>query len=354
MSTHINARPSDLPNLGAEVLGAHRHRFTTYDEQQEKKERSRKDKAIKSELEKVQEKYLSMFDLCPGKTRENLGKFLYEYFCIQNEITLQDPTHESIRTQVLARRSESLLVTRYNRMLSRRRDIWRADDTLEKYQEFIRPAKRETSTYREENGKFNAWKSGDSPLAASLIGMITENTRALQFGNSVTDNERAYVIENLAAGIHWLSCIVNVDLKGIAFSFGARGRANSVAFYQHSSKLISVNRHNNGSIVHEIGHAIDYRLRSSGVFESIPYTVRDAYRMKIAQLPYNYRKYLMKDTEIFARLFEVYVKSKQHEANEFMLYISDDAPSTPTLCPIAKEYMDKMIAKLYEVQNAGL
>jgi hypothetical protein len=98
--------------------------------------------------------------------------------------------------------------------------------------------------------------------------MIKEmGLRGVQWGNSVTDDERqhhaAKAVEALtdladALGLHPKDIALNGKL-GLAI--GARGRGGAVAHYEPDTQVINLTRANGvGSLAHEWGHAFDHSL----------------------------------------------------------------------------------------------
>lgn len=88
--------------------------------------------------------------------------------------------------------------------------------------------------------------------------------RALQYGNSMTDEERAYHTQKTLEAFSDLGEILGVDpekisMKGrLAMAFGARGKAGAVAHYEPAQKIINLTRYNGfGSLAHEWGHFFD-------------------------------------------------------------------------------------------------
>jgi len=96
----------------------------------------------------------------------------------------------------------------------------------------------------------------------------------------------------------------NLDFSGYTFGFGARGKAGSVAHFEPSTKVIQINRHRNGALIHEIGHAIDFK---HSIYYKLPHSIFDNYRTKIRameNIPAEHKKYLLDPREVTARAIE--------------------------------------------------
>lgn len=101
-----------------------------------------------------------------------------------------------------------------------------------------------------------------SEFMARIAGM-----RGLQWGNSVTDEERQHHLQKSAEAFADLTDILGLptsaaSLSGtLALAIGARGRANALAHYEPASKIINLTRKGGvGSLAHEWGHALDHWL----------------------------------------------------------------------------------------------
>lgn len=96
--------------------------------------------------------------------------------------------------------------------------------------------------------------------------MSTFNLRAVQFGNSLSEKEKQYWIDNVFISLWHLSVILGVKsnpqkigLGGIAFAFGARGRGKASAHFESHLRAINLTRKKGpGAIAHEWAHALDY------------------------------------------------------------------------------------------------
>jgi hypothetical protein len=185
---------------------------------------------------------------------------------------------------------------------------------------------------KEETGRRLDWKTfkADKPTD---IKAVEAATRAIQFGNSVSDNERAYILNEMVEFLaQWKAAFPSIDLFPVGWSFGARGRAGSVAHFEPTANIISMNRDRIGSLVHELGHYIDYK--NNQVSRRIPYHVIAAYRVKLeANLPGlspKQRSYYLSREEVFARAFEAYCQDRF----KFCKFAADGAGNDwPELCP---------------------
>ena len=88
--------------------------------------------------------------------------------------------------------------------------------------------------------------------------------RALQYGNSMTDEEREYHTKKSLEAYNDLAETLNIPVNKItmngrlAMAFGARGTAGALAHYEPSNKIINLTRFNGfGSLAHEWGHFFD-------------------------------------------------------------------------------------------------
>ncbi len=351
----LNARPSEVQNLGVEVLGAARHRNDTYDNpEHEAVERKKKSdlKESKAQIEALKKMTIEFIPEEESHLGDYLGIYETRLFQIQSMLRFETDVlpYEDLKAWVISKRSDEMYNTyrlRFNKMLKNKRIVKYRVRTADQAIDWIEPKKRVVDSFREMNGRTSAWNDPALRLSEETAKSVLNMARAVQFGNSVPDQERAYVVYNLNLGLNWLKGLLpQFDLNALAYSFGARGNAKSVAYYQDGSKLISVNRHNEGSLVHEIGHAIDYKLNK--ISYSMPYAFVHEYKVKINSLPYNHKEYLSKKTEIFARLFERYIfeLAKDRGINEFMLSINPEAIEMPEFTEQAKDYMAECLRKL--------
>ena len=101
--------------------------------------------------------------------------------------------------------------------------------------------------------------AGSTTVLANRIGM-----RGLQFGNSVTDDERAHHLRKTAEALVDLADVTGLPDRAISLdgqlglAFGARGKGRAAAHYEPETKVINITRKNGvGTLAHEWGHALD-------------------------------------------------------------------------------------------------
>ena len=310
-TTYYNAKPSQIGNLGADVTGAKRMNFDTYENPQEKAKRKAQSKELKGLKEKLKDE---LFQDQPDT--DELIALVSQIFKQRFSVDIND-------SDAVADWRNSLdlgckdSVKEFNVMIGSlnrtRRDIQRLKaDYYSKFQiERMRKRYKAKSQFTENTGAKLDWSSLEVVKGIDNASkFLEENSRAVQFGNSVTDKERLAILDQLSQFItKWQGDNIfgKTNLKGLAWSFGARGKRGSVAYYQPGQRLISVNRHNIGSIVHEIGHHIDHEnnLISSRISAE---TVRE-YRKLLKEQGVKDAKslnYYCDRKEIFARAFEAY------------------------------------------------
>lgn len=174
--------------------------------------------------------------------------------------------------------------------------------------------------------------------------------KAIQFGNSLPDNERTEHLLNTSHAFHDLSKALGVEPKFFSFNgelsigFGSRGVAGSLAHYAPEHNFININRHNGyGSLGHETAHALDYYIAKKissekGVFagstlsemrtESLldKTSLEEEYKkLKVLRqkhldrvvkeegyksCPQSFRTWIRNPKEVFARAFEAYAAKK--------------------------------------------
>lgn len=91
--------------------------------------------------------------------------------------------------------------------------------------------------------------------------------RGIQWGNSVSDDEREHHAKMAADAMLDLADVTGLPLEAISLNgklglaIGARGRANALAHYEPNSKVINLTRKNGvGSLAHEWAHSFDHDL----------------------------------------------------------------------------------------------
>lgn len=319
MNTKIyyNAKPSKVANIGADVLGAKRMHFDTYetDAEREAKERKRRiDNGIKEIKLSIKAEILSE---TPDRLKiiELLSKqFELAYGFSGLADNARDVVREkrSLAISDEARAEFNKMVRAFN---SLHRDVsrLRSDYSFKYYIQKMRAKYQPKDSFIEQSGGAFNWKEFDCE-ENDLKGKaeyLALNSRAVQFGNSVSDKERGYILIELALFLEtWKAnqTLKVIDLAPVSWSFGARGKANSVAYYQPCLKLVSVNRNNIGSLIHEIGHYID--AISNQVSNKISFETVNKYRESIKDSCSDIElRYYCKREEIFARAFEAYCYS---------------------------------------------
>jgi hypothetical protein len=104
----------------------------------------------------------------------------------------------------------------------------------------------------------------DSPGGSTTVLANRMGMRGLQFGNSVTDDERAHHLRKTAEAMVDLADVTGLpdramSLDGqLGLAFGARGKGRAAAHYEPGTKVINITRKNGvGTLAHEWGHALD-------------------------------------------------------------------------------------------------
>lgn len=319
-NNYYNAKPSKIGNIGKDISGAKRMNFDTYEttEQREIKERKKtQDKqiaAIKSELKteilntvpsvsNIIDLHAKIFDLT----------FSFHPSCDNARAILMEKRSKAIDTQ--SRADFNKLVNSFNKFKTTVRKLqYHPSYYIKKMRSKYEPK----GSFTEQSGQSFDWKSFDkvTDLKGELL-YLSNNVSALQFGNSVSDNERAYISIKLAEFINQFKThFPKISLQPVNWSFGARGKAGSVAYYQASGKIVSVNRNNIGSIIHELGHYIDDI--SNRISSEISYNTVHNYMDKIKEgLSSKSLNYYCKRTEIFARAFEAYCYKHMFNFDKF-------------------------------------
>lgn len=316
----INERPSKYSNLGQDVMGAHRHNFDTYDNPEKKaeKERAKKQKANSKDL-----KQQAVNQLTEVNYREVLDWYEFRKTAdsiegYQGDKSGSDEAMKELRSFVESKRGAQEfgdIARKYNRLArTMRRNRWRVK-SFEAAQKYFETKKKDSFT--EFNGIKRAWTLSGS-FDQTSIDYLATKTRAVQFGNSLPESEREYCLENLAQSIKLIETKFIIETKTLAFSFGARGKAGSVAHYQDSERVLAFNRGWDGAFIHELGHAIDYSLGLPSW--QIPDSVRTKYRSQLlaANIGWDRRKYYESSKELFARLFEAWIRTQLPETTDWM------------------------------------
>lgn len=311
---YYNAKPSNISNLGLDVSGAKRMHFNTYETLEERESRKQKTSNEKSHREAFK---TAIFAENPDK---NLIKLLIsEKFKKDYNF---DATADNARFIITERRkSLPTPCTRgeareFNKMInsfnSLKKDFIDIDSDyyFSKWLEKARKRYSSKNSFVEQSGQKFSWKkfqeSDKGNLELAII-YLKDYSKAVQFGNSVSDKERAYIIKELCNFIQAfkLGITSKIDIEQVSWSFGARGKTTSVAYYLASKKLISVNKDNIGSLIHEIGHYIDDV--SNNISRKMSYKTICEYEKTLPDLMSRKEKmYYCSKHEIFARAFEAY------------------------------------------------
>jgi hypothetical protein len=350
----FNERPSNHANLGHDIQGAARHHHDTYNNPEVKRAREFKAssaKAIKAAKAKAQSL------LTEANFVLVINSFEFEKLLLSHDgfTGFDDNKTELIerisdlKAYVISKRGSEGFnkladkFNRFNRLVSRNR--WRIR-SLEEAQAYF--GKKTSNKFQEFNGHKSPWSSEEPQDLTKAKAYLLESVGAVQFGNSVPDLEREYCLSNLSQSISLLSELLSFDFKAVGFSFGARGKAGSIAHYQDSNKVIAINRHWDGALIHEIGHAIDYSMNK--VSYSIPTSIINKYSAQLTANKISKKSYYMKRVEIFARLFEVYIRAQQPETSSFA-QSTFNQQVMPELDAEALAYMTEALKPLLKGSN---
>lgn len=316
--TYYNAKPSNITNLGQDVSGAKRHNFDTYETTEQKEERRRVAKNDKAYKEAFKAAVLAE---TPDKAL--ISKLVTEKFMADYGFNaMDDATCHAI---VMAKRKEAIandtrkafndMVSAFNK--TRKIAHYCKSEHSYYFRRFIESSRKRyqpKESFIEQSGARFDWKEfKDASNIDQHLEHLKNSASAVQFGNSVTDKERGYICQELSKFIkHWYSNPItqSIVIDKVNWSFGARGKAGSVAYYNDSQKVISVNRNRIGSIIHELGHFIDYTFDMPS--NKISRATINAYAETLPEYMQGAeRKYYCSRVEIFARAFEAYCYHKQ-------------------------------------------
>ena len=179
--------------------------------------------------------------------------------------------------------------------------------------------------------------------------------RGLQYGNSVTDDERKHHVQKAAEAMVDLADMLDmpdeaISIKGtLGLAIGARGRGTAMAHYEPGMKVINLTRKRGiGTLAHEWGHALDnYAAGGAGAFLSgslagaskekreamakvvaswettgFVQQVYAAIREEKRQGKLVNQQYWLSREEMFARSFEAYVQLKLSKAGRENTYLT--------------------------------
>ena len=315
----FNEKPSAHSNIGVDVKGSRRHNFDTYETLEEAKEKVVK-KATVISVKKLTEEYKIKLIQAILESNEAAQDVLKDYE-LKKGLLASGLFSDQVIIDVKALRSLVLEVSDfykkevarkvYNRIAGKINKIKYLSDI--KLNNYFEPKTK--NSFTEYNGIKKEWSLSDD-FEVSSIDHLKEAVRAIQFGNSIPASEREYCFKNLSESLKVIEKHLSFDFKTIAFAFGARGLAGSIAHYQDTERVIAINRSWDGALIHEIGHAIDYSLgRASSL---LPFSIRDNYRLKLRKNAVQNQKYYLKPVEIFARLFEVYFRYIEPLTSNYM------------------------------------
>lgn len=339
----FNEKPSATNNIGQDIHGAARHHRDTYETPEELRKKAQVKQSKKS-VKDLESQYKTLFSEALGQSTEASQDVLKRYEfkkCIlscellsENSGLLESCSIQDFRalvTNETDRQKREILRKKFNGLVTKQNKI-----------RYIRPIelskyfdKKTKEAFKEVNGHCVPWSTSSTSFDASKLATLV---RGVQFGNTLTENERVYVSENLQKSIESLSQVFDIDFTKLGFSFGARGKSGSIAHYQDSEKVLAFNRGWDGALIHELGHAIDYSLGL--VSKKMPWSIRSKYEAKLIEqgTPRSLLKYYRDPKEIFARLFEAYIHETFAARTEFMIFLNKDS-KIPDFGPEELEFM---------------
>lgn len=346
-----NERPSEVLNIGNDIPDAARHRNDTYETPEQLRTKAFKKQSVKG-LKELKAKAAK--DLNAENFRQVIQTYEFKRFLMSNE-SLSSFIFEGeyskeksteLRAYIVKNKDmmpdASKVIGGFNRLLNTlHKASYRSWGALQTHFE-----SRKVETFVERNGKTSQWSS-DSKLDAQVKYKLESMVNAVQFGNSVPDSERVYCSTELVKALESICTVLSYDFKHLGFSYGARGNAKSVAFYQHSAKVLSFNRHIDGALLHELGHAIDYSLDL--VSYKMPSSIKSNYRDKLSKIegmPYKVRRYFEGNKEIFARLFEQYLAELLGEKCSDFMYSVNDSRVMPELNDESRAWMRETLQSI--------
>lgn len=113
----------------------------------------------------------------------------------------------------------------------------------------------------------------DASTVQAGIKYVMDNLkmRGLQWGNSVTDDERQHHLTKTSEAMADLADVTGLpdlamSLNGaLGLAIGARGKGNASAHYEPTSRVINLTRKNGaGTLAHEWAHALDHEITGAG------------------------------------------------------------------------------------------
>jgi len=216
--------------------------------------------------------------------------------------------------------------------------------------------------------------TGDPKTASERI-VKAFGARGVQWGNSVTDDERKHHAAKLVESLADLADVTgmkpqDLSLDGkLGYAIGARGKGRALAHYEPSTKVINLTRKSGvGALAHEWGHAFDHSLTgfsgsqkpymSEGVgfgTNEATYNAMIGVRRAMDESGFSRRlvaacrdrgmtpakqQYWTSNVEKFARAFETFAQHKlrsQGRDNTYLSGISDSGRSDGGLWPNNEE-----------------
>jgi hypothetical protein len=210
------------------------------------------------------------------------------------------------------------------------------------------------------------------PKTASANVASGFGLRGVQWGNSVTDDERKHHIKKVAESLTDMTTALGIDPADVSLggklglAIGARGVGGARAHYEPDSKVINLTRKNGaGSLAHEWGHAFDHfaggesgfatqrRSREpsplnrataavASAFHSSGYSTRltDTLQKLLNEkrIAAGMANYLNNTQEKFARAFEMHVLTKLEAAGQSNTYLTGiDKDRSLGIWPTAEE-----------------
>ena len=345
-----NERPSKIANIGNDIKGAARHRFDTYetDEQRAKKE---SDKELSKKLADLKKSYLSRSDLnrddlCVYECLKAVTKNKNLTFAPQASLGSNDFIKE-LRAHVVANRTKQN-ITDYNklaRLLAKIKSHYHFSE--QDIQDYFKPKK--INSFTENNGVTTLWYTSEE--LPKNINELFLSIKSIQWGNSVTDNERTFNLIRLKQAIDLLNTKLEIPFNELNIAFGARGKKGAAAHFEVVNNCINITRHNEGSLLHEIGHYIDYTFNRPAL--NIPYNVFNSYRTLIHSnsVTKQNASYFLKKEEIFARYFEAYVYHMLF-LNQLPSYLVNiNRAGIPNLCDESIAWIKASLSKLVKETN---
>lgn len=214
--------------------------------------------------------------------------------------------------------------------------------------------------------------------------MKDQGMRGLQWGNSVTDEEREYHLKALTQSFADLTDILGLPEQMGSFNgrlglaVGARGKGTALAHYEPNSKVINLTRANGvGTLAHEWGHFFDNivaevsgsnrsytseiwgsstdnsvekaftSLRGSEAWAEFSREVSEEAR-KVSP---GKREYWKSGREMFARAFEAHISFKLHERGAKNTYLAAADYESSKLWP-SRELSKKLAPHFDEIFKA--